>query len=35
MGTFFQDGGFKQAKACGHMGEGILGLAGRLKPSFS
>ena len=31
---FFQDGGFKRAKACGYIGEGIFG-AGRLKPSFS
>ena len=26
--TFFQDGGFKRAKACGYIGEEILGLAG-------
>ena len=32
---FFQDGGLKRAKACGYTGEGILGLTGRLKPSFS
>ena len=31
VGYFFQDGGFKRAKACGYIGEEILGLAGRLR----
>ena len=32
--TFFLHGGFKRAKGCGYLGEGILGLTGQLKPRF-
>ena len=33
--TFFQDGGFERAKACGYVSERILDQIGGFQPGFS